>query len=138
MGVVAVRWVRFAVMLFGLIALVTAVGQIRVRAQEADDLAALSAQVSQLHGQGKYAEAFPIAERYVALARQKHAEDHPEFATAISWLAKVYGGQGRYADAEPLFKHALAIVEEKLGPDHSQVGDIMNDMASLYMELGRC
>ena len=75
-------------------------------------------QVSRLHSQGKYAEAVPLAERYVALARQKHGEEHTEFATAISWLAGLYRAQGRYAEAEPLYKRALAIREKALGPDH--------------------
>ena len=83
----AVRWVRCAVVLIGLVALVASIGLMETRAQGADDLAALVRQVSQLHGQGKYAEAIPIAERYVALARQKHGEEHTEFATAIAWLA---------------------------------------------------
>ena len=55
--------------------------------------------MSRLHSQGKYAEAVPLAERYVALARQKHGEEHAEFAAANAWLAIVYRAQGRYAEA---------------------------------------
>ena len=66
--------VRSAVLLIGLVAFVAGIGRMEVRAQGTDDLAALSAQVSQLHGQGRYAEAIPIAERHVALARQKLGE----------------------------------------------------------------
>src|SRR5262245_2277899 len=65
------------------------------RAQSGDELAALRAQVSRLYDQGKYADAVPIAERYVARARRKHGERHPEFALAIDWLAHVYVAQGR-------------------------------------------
>src|SRR5262245_24006301 len=89
-----------------------------VWAQATDDLDALHGQVSRLDGQGKYAEATPIAQRYVALARQKHGEEHMEFAVAIAWLAALYERQGRYAEAEPLFKRSLAIAEKALGPDH--------------------
>src|SRR5262249_46563128 len=46
--------------------------------------------------------AIPLAERYVALAHQKHGDNHTEYATAISWLANIYQAQGRYAEAEPL------------------------------------
>ena len=125
-----VCWVRCAVVLIGLLGLVTAIGPFGARAQGADDLAALRDQVSQLHGQGRYAEAAPVAERYVALARQKHGEGDPEFATAVYWVAKLHGEHGRYAEAESLFKRALAIVEEKLGPDHAQVGDILSHLAT--------
>jgi len=83
----------------------------QMRAQGTDDLAPLREQVRQLRGQGKYTEAIPIAERYVALARNKHGENHAVFALAISWLASVYKDQGRYAEAEPLYKRALAIDE---------------------------
>jgi hypothetical protein len=82
----AVHWVRHAVVLIALVMLVAGIGLMEVRAQGADDFAAVSARISQLHAQGKYAEAIPIAERYVALARQKHGEEHTEFAYAISWL----------------------------------------------------
>jgi hypothetical protein len=51
-------------------------------AQGSDDLARLRDEVSRLYGQGRFAEALPIAERYVALAQQKHGEEHAEFASA--------------------------------------------------------
>jgi hypothetical protein len=53
-------------------------------AQGDDELARLRSEVSRLHSQGKYADAIPVAERYVALAREKHGEEHTEFATAIN------------------------------------------------------
>src|SRR5436190_815496 len=81
------RWLRCGVVLTGLVALGAGIGPMGAQAQGGDDLAALSAQVNELHGQGKYTEAMPIAERYVALARQKHGEEHTEFARAILWLA---------------------------------------------------
>ena len=54
----------------------------------------------------------------MALARQKHGEDHAEFAIAISWLAPVYQAQGRYAEAEPLYQRALTIAEKTLASDN--------------------
>jgi hypothetical protein len=69
------------------------------RAQGVDELASPRSQVNQLYSHGKYAEAAPIAERYVALVRQKHGDNHIEYATAIAWLAYVYEAQGRYAEA---------------------------------------
>jgi len=68
--------------------LVVGVG-LGAQAQAVDVLADLYGQVSRLYSQGKYAEAVPIAERYVASARQKHGEEHTEYATAIAWLAYV-------------------------------------------------
>jgi tetratricopeptide (TPR) repeat protein len=62
----------------------------------------LSGQVHQLYGEGKYAEAIPLAERYVVLARERNGEERTEFATAIGWLGVAYYSQGRYREAEPL------------------------------------
>jgi CHAT domain-containing protein/tetratricopeptide (TPR) repeat protein len=107
------------------------------RAQGTDDLALLRTQVSQLYSQGKYAEAAPIAERYVALARQKHGDTHTEYATAIAWLANVYRGQGLYPEAEPLYKRVLAIIQDALGPDHPEVAGGLNNLAELYSDQGR-
>src|SRR5262249_39942204 len=74
-------WRAFALMAF--VALVAITGSTATRAQGGDDLATLRAQVSKLYDQGKYSDAIPIAERCVGLARQKHGDDHTEYATAI-------------------------------------------------------
>jgi CHAT domain-containing protein/tetratricopeptide (TPR) repeat protein len=107
------------------------------QAQGQDDLARLHAEVIRLQGQGKYAQALPIAQRYVELARQKHGDDHPAFAIAISWLGAVYRDQGRLAEAEPLLRRSLAINEKALGPLHPEVGASLNGLARLYWAQGR-
>jgi CHAT domain-containing protein/tetratricopeptide (TPR) repeat protein len=131
------RWTRDAVVLIWLLGLLAGVGSLGARAQGNEDLAALQDHVSQLQRQGKYAEAVPIAERYVAVAREKYGEERIEFATAIAWLAYVYQLQGRYAEAEPLLKRALAIREKAQGPDHPDVGTRLNNLAVLYRAQGR-
>jgi len=119
------RWIA----LIALVAALATTGAQHARAQSGDQLADLRAQVSRLYDQGKYADAVAVAERYVALARQKHGQDHREYATAISWLANVYQAQGRYAEAEPLHKRSLAIAEKALDPDHPAVGTRLNNLA---------
>ena len=108
-----------------------------VQAQGQDDLARLRAEISQLQGQGKYAQALPVAQRYVELARQKHGEEHPEFMASISWLASIYQGQGRLADAEPLYRRSLAIAGKTLGLEHPAVAVPLNNLAELYRAQGR-
>jgi tetratricopeptide (TPR) repeat protein len=136
--VIALRLVRGRLIpIVLLVALVAAIGMVGAVAQGADDLAALRGRVSQLHSQGKYAEAVPFAEQYVGLARQKFGEENGEFALAVSWLANVYNAQGRYAEAEPLYKRSLAIREKMLGPDHPDVGTSLNNLAGLYDNQGR-
>jgi CHAT domain-containing protein/tetratricopeptide (TPR) repeat protein len=102
-----------------------------------DDLARLSGQVVRLRLQSKYAEALPIAERHVAMARQKYGESNKEYALAIVALGMVYMGQGRYAEAEPLFKRSLAIFEKTFGPeDPNFVGAGLDNLAELYRAQG--
>src|SRR5262245_59322152 len=138
MGMVGVRLLRCRAALAALLAtLVLGTATVGARAQGTDDLAALRAQAHQLRDQGNSADALPIAERYVASARQKYGEEHTEFATAIDALASVYNALGRYAEAEPLLKRALAITEKALGPDHPEVSPMLSNLAGLYRAVGR-
>jgi esterase/lipase superfamily enzyme len=107
------------------------------RAQGSDELDALNSQIAKLYSDGKYAEATPLAEHYVDLARQRYGEEHPEFATAITWLGSLYQSEGRHDDAEPLLKRALSIREKELGPDHALVGTSLSNLAALYESQGR-
>jgi tetratricopeptide (TPR) repeat protein len=89
------------------------------QAQGADDPAALQRQVSRLHSRGMYADAIPLARRYVIMARQSYGDEHPKFGTAITLLADVYRAQGRIAEAEPLYQRALGPVLIRLA-DYSE------------------
>ena len=48
-----------------------------VSAQSGDDLQTLKEQVVQLYQQGKYAKGVSVAERYVALVKDRIGEEHP-------------------------------------------------------------
>jgi hypothetical protein len=74
-------------------AVVVGFGPLYAQRHERDELAPLRGQVSQLYSEGKYPEAIPVAEEYVAIARQRYGRKHPEFTTAISLLASVYYAQ---------------------------------------------
>jgi CHAT domain-containing protein/tetratricopeptide (TPR) repeat protein len=107
------------------------------RAQGVDALAALHAQVNQLYDDGKYFDAAPVAERYVALARRRHGEQHIEFARAIDRQATVYQALRRYAEAEPLFRRALTIREAVFGFEHTNVAASLNNLALLLLDQDR-
>jgi CHAT domain-containing protein/tetratricopeptide (TPR) repeat protein len=132
-----VRWLWHAVALMGLVALVESSCPTRAPAQLADNLAALRSKVSELYDQGNYADAIPIAEQYVALARRRNGEEDTEFAVATGWLANVYQALGRYSEAEPLYKRSLAILEKALDPEHPDIGWLLNNLALLYFNEGR-
>jgi CHAT domain-containing protein/tetratricopeptide (TPR) repeat protein len=126
-----------AVVVIALLMLTGSIWSREAHAQGANEFASLRTQISQLFSQGKYPEAALMAERYVALARQKHGDNHTEYAAALGWLANVYLAQGRYAEAEPLFKRALVIREKALGPEHPDVATALNNLAQLYRARSR-
>jgi tetratricopeptide (TPR) repeat protein len=90
-----------------------------------------------LYEAGKYAEAIPIAEQYLALAAARYGEQHLWYATGLGYLAILHQAQDRFADAEPQFKRALAIAENALGTDHVKVADLVSGLADLYEKLAR-
>jgi CHAT domain-containing protein/tetratricopeptide (TPR) repeat protein len=106
-------------------------------AQQDDDADALNAQVNKLHGEGKYTEAIPLAQRLLAIREKSLGPDHPGVALALNNLAELYRVQGRYAEAEPLYKRSLSIREKALGPDDPAVATDLNNLAVLYQAQGR-
>src|SRR5262245_6114680 len=74
------------------------------RSDTTSDLATLRGELSRVYSRGGYAEAMQLAEKYVAVARERHGEEHVEFAGAIIWQALVLRALGRYPEAEPLLK----------------------------------
>jgi len=102
-----------------------------------NELDALEARIADLYGAGRHAEAIPLAEHYLSLARDRHGEEHPKYATGLNDLALLYKSQGRYGEAEPLATRSLAIREKALDPHHPQVATSLNTLAGLYQMRGR-
>ena len=65
-----------------------------VQAQEQPpELEAIYKRGLQLYQAGKYAEAVPVAEEYIDVARAKFGERHPHYATGLGYLADLYQAQ---------------------------------------------
>jgi esterase/lipase superfamily enzyme len=123
------------VLIAGLLALAAPGGA--ARAQDQPNLAELNLKIEALRAGGNDAEALPLAKQYAALVRQRHGENNPEFATAITWLASLYESEGNAAEAERLFRKALQIRARIFGPDHAQVATSLSNLAALYQSQGR-
>ena len=132
--------------LYFLLAIVAGAGLLSASAMTAEPASAQSSEdavnelfrkMDALHRAGRDADAIPLAEKCVALARETYGEARLEYATALTWLGFLNKEQGRYAEAEPLYKRALAIREKALGPDHPNVGTSLNNLAALYERQGR-
>ena len=96
------------------------------------EIEALRKQVKELYRERKHAEALSVAEKYVALSRERFGDEATESAKAIDWLARVYRAQGRFAEAEPMLRQSLAIREKALGPEHPSVAQSLHDLALLH------
>src|SRR5687768_15384334 len=72
-GRMHLRVLRFAALLVPVL-LLGGMSLSSARAQEDDELARQLTAVFRLYGQGKFAEAVPLAERSVAVARTRHGE----------------------------------------------------------------
>ena len=106
-------------------------------AQNIARIEALIHEVIWLYGEGKYAEATPIAEEALTLAASTLGEEHPHTLGSVNNLAWAYHAQGRYGEAEPLFQRALAAQERVLGPEHPRTLGSVNNLAALYQAQGR-
>ena len=101
------------------------------------DAAALDGRRSELHRQGKYAEAVEPAGRVLAARRELLGDAHPDTAESLNRLANLYRAQGRYADADPLLRDALAARRKALGDAHPDTALSLNNLAVLYQDQGR-
>ncbi len=106
-------------------------------AQPPAEFKALENQIADLNRQSKYAEALPLAERYVSLARQRHGEEALEFADAISWLGSSYISLARYDEARPLLGRALELYQRSRGTDHPDTLSCAVSLAQLLFREGR-
>ena len=69
----------------------------------------LDAEVERLYEAGKYLKATAIAERSLGWKEVKLGPEHPDTATSLNNLAKLYRAQGLYAKAEPLARRGLSV-----------------------------
>src|SRR5262249_32131639 len=84
-----------------------------------------------------YADAELLYKRALAIREKALGRDHPDVATVLHNLSRLYDDQHRYADAAPMAQRALAIWEEAFGPDHPDLATALSGLASLYGKQGR-
>jgi tetratricopeptide (TPR) repeat protein len=62
--------------------------------------------------------------------------NHPDVASTLTNLAKLYQRQGDFSRSEPLFVRSLAIREEFHGIEHPDVAISLKNLAELYRDAG--
>jgi CHAT domain-containing protein/Tfp pilus assembly protein PilF len=98
--------------------------------------AQLNRQVVELHHQGRYEEALPLAREALDIRENKLGPDHPGVAYALNNLALLHEALGDYQAAQPLYQRALDIYRQTYGPEHKYVATALNNLAALYYFLG--
>ena len=88
-----------------------------------------------LDGRAQYPEAEPLYRRALAIYEKALGPEHPDTATSLNNLARLYVGQGRYPEAEPLCRRALAIREKALGLEHPDTAISIRNYAELLKKL---
>jgi tetratricopeptide (TPR) repeat protein len=96
------------------------------QSNELEEAKRLMQESLRLYGEGKYAEAIPIAERALAIREKVLGPEHPAVANSLNNLALLYYAIGNYAKAEPLQQRALASREKVLGTEHPDVALSLN------------
>lgn len=89
----------------------------------------MNEQAITLLAEGKYAEAQPLCEKALTIARRLLTDDNPETAQSYSVLASNLYDQGKYAEAQPLYETALKIYRRLHTHDHPNTGASYNNLA---------
>ena len=99
--------------------------------QSAEDLDALNQQFVQLYREGKYAEAIPVAQRSLILAKRHFGPGHPDVGVALNNLALLYFARGRYAKAEARDLRTVSLLERAKARETPHVAQSLGDVAGL-------
>ncbi|HEY1349238.1 MAG TPA: tetratricopeptide repeat-containing protein [Ktedonobacteraceae bacterium] len=90
-----------------------------------------------LHTHARDSEAEVLYLQALAIREQVLGHEHPDTATSLNDLARLYRMQGKYTQAQPLYQPVLAIREHVLGHEHRETAQSLHNLARLYLDLGR-
>ena len=98
--------------------------------------ALLRGMTSFLDGQGRYAEALPIARLALSQDERMLGAEDPATLGSVNTLAGLLKSQGVYPEAEALYRRALATSQRRLGPEHPRTLVHANNLAGLLESQG--
>jgi len=98
---------------------------------EEPDLDALEAQITELHGAGRFSEAEEIAARVLDIRRETLGPRHPDVGASLNDLALLLGAQGDHTAARLLLEESLDISREVLGPRHPDLAIGLGNLAMM-------
>ena len=100
-------------------------------ADEQDPIPQLKQQCDQLERNSKWSEAIAVAEKILALTKEKHGEEHAETVDAMHTLARLVNCNGDHSRDERLWQRTLAIEEKLFGKDSPEEARSLRTLANL-------
>lgn len=110
---------------------------IRAKAVGLGMLEVMPREIRHLQADGKSLEAARLAERYVALAKERYGANQPGLVPALNEAARLFEQQGKLIAAEALLVQALEIQNVTFGPRSPEVADSAGALARIYQAKGR-
>ena len=92
--------------------------------------------LSQEYQKEEYSKALSLYQRALAIRQQALFPNHPNVATSLTNLAKLYEqsdslGRALQKDALPFYEQALAILEQTQ-PDHPDTAEVLQNLGYIY------
>jgi CHAT domain-containing protein len=78
-----------------------------------------------------------LEQRALEITKEVLGEDHPDHASRLYLLARLYHAMDEYAEALPLYDQVLSIRRRVLGAGHPECAKVLGDKARLYYDMGR-
>jgi len=90
-----------------------------------------------LNGNGKHAQALPLAERALAMRQTMFAQDHADVAESLATLGSCLASLGRFTESLRMHEQALTMRRRLFGPDHADVLASLSHVASCLGVAGK-
>ncbi len=84
----------------------------------------------------QYQQALKRHLKALALAQEKHGENHPDVATSYNNIGLVYADLGENSKALEFYQKALKILLQVLSENHPKVATCYNNIGLVYEDLG--
>ena len=115
----------------------TAQNQAVQRLEQHVEIGALNRRITRMQAMNRIDEVLPLAHERVRAVKDLLGEDHPNYASAVSWLGTFHRRKGEFIEAETHFKHAIELTRRHQGDTSPDLGSTMGSLGSLYRAMGR-
>lgn len=101
-----------------------------------DDWGQVTEKAVKLYLDGDTEGAIELSIKGAAIAEQQQGPDHPDVATSLNNLGRLYQHAGRFAEALPPLERALTIREKHDGPDSLSVASTLTNLGGVFDSQG--